>query len=61
VSCIDWYGNSRPIFTGGRIFALLGTELVEGRIERGRIAELARLDLTGSPRGHSPIAQAGSN
>ncbi|HEX8625164.1 MAG TPA: beta-propeller domain-containing protein [Allosphingosinicella sp.] len=51
VSCIDWYGNSRPIFTGGRIFALLGTELVEGRIERGRIAELARLDLTGRPSG----------
>lgn len=49
VSCIDWYGNSRPVFTGGRIFALLGTELVEGRLERGRIAELARLDLTGTP------------
>lgn len=61
VSCIDWYGNSRPIFTGGRIFALLGTELVEGRMERGRIAELARLDLTGSPRGQSPISQSGSN
>ena len=32
VSCIDWYGNSRPIFTDGRIFALTGTELIEGRI-----------------------------
>lgn len=49
VSCVDWYGNSRPIFTGGRIFALLGTELVEGLMERGRIAELARLDLTARP------------
>jgi hypothetical protein len=49
VSCIDWYGNSRPIFTGGRIFALLGTELVEGRLERGRIGEVARLDLTAAP------------
>jgi hypothetical protein len=49
VSCLDWYGNSRPIFTGGRIFALLGTELVEGRMEGGRIHELARLDLTGRP------------
>lgn len=49
VSCVDWYGNSRPVFTGGRIFALLGSELVEGRMERGAIAELARLDLTGKP------------
>ena len=49
VSCIDWYGNSRPIFTRGRIFALMGTDLVEGRMERGRIAELARVDLTGPP------------
>ncbi|HYD37927.1 MAG TPA: hypothetical protein VEA60_09960, partial [Allosphingosinicella sp.] len=49
VSCIDWYGNSRPIFTGGRTFALLGSELVEGRMEGGRILELARLDLTGTP------------
>jgi len=53
VSCIDWYGNSRPIFTGGRIFALMGTDLVEGRIERGRIAELARLELTG------PVGEVG--
>jgi hypothetical protein len=53
VSCIDWYGNSRPIFTGGRVFALMGTELVEGRVERGRIAELARVDLTG-PIGAAP-------
>jgi hypothetical protein len=32
VSCVDWYGNSRPIFTDGRIFALSGSELIEGRI-----------------------------
>jgi hypothetical protein len=53
VSCVDWYGNSRPIFTGGRIFALMGTDLVEGRLEGGRIREAARLDLTrnaASPR-----------
>ena len=47
VSCVDWYGNSRPIFTSGRIFALMGTDLVEGRMQRGRIGELGRLDLTG--------------
>lgn len=46
VSCIDWYGNSRPIFTDGRIFALTGNELIEGRLRGGRIAELRRLDLT---------------
>ena len=48
VSCVDWYGNSRPIFTGGRIFALMGTDLVEGRLLRGRMGEIGRLDLTGS-------------
>jgi len=50
VSCIDWYGNSRPIFTGGRILALMGTDLVEGRMDRGRIREIGRVDLTGKPR-----------
>ena len=47
VSCVDWYGNSRPIFTGGRIFALMGTDLVEGSLQSGRIGEVGRLDLTG--------------
>ncbi|MDB5679864.1 beta-propeller domain-containing protein [Sphingomonas bacterium] len=50
VSCIDWYGNSRPIFTGGRILALMGTDLVEGRIDKGRIREVGRVDLTARPR-----------
>ena len=54
VSCIDWYGNSRPIFTGGRIFGLLGTELVEGRMAGSRVRELARLDLTGRPDAGRP-------
>lgn len=45
VSCIDWYGNSRPIFTGGRIFGLSGTELIEGRIVGGRISEVQRLNI----------------
>jgi len=34
-SCMDWYGNARPIFIGERMFALMGYELVEGRLERG--------------------------
>ena len=47
VSCIDWYGNSRPIFTDGRIFALMATEIAEGRLAKGRIREVQRLNLTG--------------
>jgi hypothetical protein len=49
VSCIDWYGNSRPIFTRGRIFGLSGAELIEGRIEAGRIREVQRLNIALSP------------
>jgi hypothetical protein len=44
-SCVDWYGNSRPIFLAGRIFALLGYELVEGVIEKNEIRETGRLDF----------------
>ncbi|MEO5973289.1 MAG: beta-propeller domain-containing protein [Sphingomicrobium sp.] len=44
-SCIDWYGNARPIFAGDRIFALLGYELVEGRMARGAIHEIDRVDF----------------
>ncbi|MFN3988959.1 MAG: beta-propeller domain-containing protein [Erythrobacter sp.] len=45
-SCTDWYGNARPIFYGERIFALMGYELVEGRLDRGKVTELARVDFT---------------
>lgn len=31
-SCTDWYGNTRPIFTAGRVFALMGSELVEANV-----------------------------
>ena len=46
VSCIDWYGNSRPIFTMGRIFALSGTELVEGEMRDGFVNKIRSVDLT---------------
>jgi len=46
VSCVDWYGNTRPIFIDGRIFALAATEVVEGRLTNGAIAELRRANLT---------------
>jgi hypothetical protein len=41
-SCVDWYGNARPIFAKGRVFALLGYELVEGAFESGMIQEVGR-------------------
>jgi hypothetical protein len=41
-SCVDWYGNARPIFIGDRVFALLGYELVEGHIDGDRITERRR-------------------
>ncbi len=47
-SCVDWYGNARPIFYGERIFALLGYELVEGRMDSGTVQELRRVDFTPS-------------
>ena len=43
VSCVDWYGNARPIFYRGRVFALLGYELVEGSLDGASIHERARL------------------
>lgn len=43
-SCVDWYGNSRPLFLRGRVFALLGYEIVEGAIDDGRIRETRRIN-----------------
>ncbi|MEN0652225.1 MULTISPECIES: beta-propeller domain-containing protein [Hyphobacterium] len=48
VSCIDWYGNSRPIFTDGRIFALSGAEIAEAELVDGQIREIRRVNLTGA-------------
>ena len=48
-SCVDWYGNARPLFLRGRIFALLGYELVEGRFEDGQVRELARVNFSPAP------------
>jgi len=42
-SCVDWYGNARPLFLHGRYIALLGYELVEGTIEEGQIHEMRRV------------------
>lgn len=45
VSCIDWYGDARPIFVGDRIFALLGYELVEGAPQDRGIVEIQRVNF----------------
>ena len=45
-SCVDWYGNARPLFIRGRMFALLGYELVEGYVDDGRIRELNRMSYS---------------
>lgn len=46
VSCADWYGNARPLFIGDRLFALMGYELVEGRLQAGQVGEVRRLDFS---------------
>lgn len=47
-SCTDWYGNARPIFLRGRVFALMGYEIIEGREGGATIQEVRRLDYTPS-------------
>ncbi|MEJ7624644.1 MAG: beta-propeller domain-containing protein [Pyrinomonadaceae bacterium] len=47
-SCVDWYGNARPLFIRNRVFALLGYELVEGSVSGNRIGETRRVNY--SPR-----------
>ena len=44
-SCVDWYGNSRPLFARNRIFALLGYEIVEGRLSGTGIVETRRISF----------------
>jgi hypothetical protein len=53
-SCDDWYGNTRPIFLQGRIFALLGDELVEGEMRDGRIRETRRVRIAPVPPAEKP-------
>jgi len=45
-SCVDWYGNSRPIFLGNRVFALMGYEIVEGEVAGNRLAEVRRVSFS---------------
>jgi hypothetical protein len=50
-SCVDWYGNARPLFLRGRVFALLGYELVEGTLDNGRMKELRRVSYAPGKEG----------
>jgi hypothetical protein len=48
-SCVDWYGNARPLFIGGRVFGLLGYEIVEGAVADGRLRETQRVSYAPQP------------
>ncbi|MCR9162629.1 MAG: beta-propeller domain-containing protein [Nannocystaceae bacterium] len=45
VSCVDWYGNARPVFLGDRVLALLGYELVEGQRTGDTFSETRRANM----------------
>jgi hypothetical protein len=49
-SCVDWYGNARPLFANGRVFALLGYEIVEGKLKGNRLVEQRRIDFAPKSR-----------
>lgn len=63
-SCVDWYGNARPIFLGQRLLALMGYELVEGKLgsrwgqehidERRRVSFAPRNFARNTPRNGRP-------
>jgi hypothetical protein len=51
VSCVDWFGNARAIFSGARVFALMGYELIEGRMQSGgEVTETTRLNFNPGAR-----------
>jgi hypothetical protein len=53
-SCVDWYGNSRPLFLRGRVFALLGYEIVEGRVDARGITETRRTSFAPGASAFAP-------
>ncbi|MEM9864804.1 MAG: beta-propeller domain-containing protein [Myxococcota bacterium] len=44
-SCVDWYGNARPVFWRNRIFALMGSEIVEAQRSGTELVEARRTVL----------------
>ena len=51
VSCVDWYGNARPLFIGDRVLALLGYEVVEGIVDGDNLGERRRVNMLPALRG----------
>jgi hypothetical protein len=49
-SCVDWYGNARPIFYRGRVFALMGYELVEAQVGQDALQESFRTSFLEAQR-----------
>ncbi len=49
-SCTDWYGNARPIFYKGRVFALMGYELVEAQVGQDSLQESFRASFLDAQR-----------
>lgn len=49
-SCIDWYGNTRPIFLKNRFFALMGHEIAEVKITDESITPTSRVQMFGQIR-----------
>jgi hypothetical protein len=56
-SCVDWYGNSRPLFLRERVFALMGYEIVEGRLLGERIVEARRVSYAPQSSDYAQIAR----
>ena len=54
-SCVDWYGNARPLFLRNRVFALLGYEIVEGTIDDGQMRERRRVNYSPGLRKNSRV------
>ena len=58
-SCTDWYGKARPIFLGNRVIALMGYELVEGRLLKApgvskRLLETRRISIAPGSGDYQP-------
>jgi hypothetical protein len=49
-SCADWYGNARPLFYRGRVFALMGYELIEAQVGQDSLQESFRASFLEAPR-----------
>jgi len=46
-SCVDWYGNTRPIFLKDRVFGLIGHEMAEVKISGDTVTPVTRVQMFG--------------